>query len=1038
MPILSPAKSPAIIYSAIALLSIAIFAMDLATPKGTAVWVFYFIPVVLCILQSRPTVPYVVGACIVALLIVGFLISASGSIAQDVAASNRLFSAVTVLGTAYLTSRVIAERHSAQHLLWLQQGRAEISGSMLGEPSLREVADSMLHALAKFLGAQVGSLYRLERGMLVPTGSFALDPLPPEGASIPVGQGLAGEVARTGEVTLLHDLPEGYLRLSSTVVQGKPSHLIIAPIFADRQVVGVVELGFIRRSGDFKDEVALMKLVIDQIGSAIRSAAYRQHLKDLLEETQRQSEALQAQQEELRVVNEELQEQSRALHESQVSMETQQTALEEANVQLEERTELLERQKSELVRVQRQLEANASELEKTNRYKSQFLANMSHELRTPLNSSLILSQLLVENKAGTLNEDQVRYARTIHSANVDLLTLINDILDLSRIESGQVEISPDPVALVSIFDSLHETFDPIADQKKVGFSVAISEGTPPIITTDEHRLQQVLKNLLSNAFKFTEKGEVAVEVMARPEGGISFAIRDTGIGIAPEQQEIIFEEFRQADGSTSRTYGGTGLGLSISRQLAHLLGGEIRVQSSPGMGSTFTLELPLELDVAAPRGDDVAPARASTKEHAQVTKLAEQVRQKASKVEEAYPSLKDDRAKRSHDRAILIVEDDAKFASVLCELVHEMQFDCLHAATASAAISLALEHQPNAILLDVGLPDRSGLGLLEQIKRESATRHIPVHMISVIDYMQTALELGAFGYALKPVAREEIMNAIRKIEQHLAREVDQVLIVEDNPALRDSLEQMLGSEKTAITTAATAAEALRHLSETTFDCMVLDLMLPDESGYDMLEKMARTGRYSFPPVIVYTGRVLSHDDEQRLRRYSQSIVVKGAKSPERLLDEVSLFLHRVESTLPPDQQQMLLRTRQRDAVFEGRTLLLAEDDVRNIFALTSVFEPLGATLEIARNGREALDRCTGKQGIDLVLMDLMMPEMDGLTAMREIRKLPQHRNLPIIALTAKAMSNDREDCLNAGANDYIAKPIDVDQLISLCRVWLPK
>ena len=655
--------------------------------------------------------------------------------------------------------------------------------------------------------------------------------------------------------------------------------------------------------------------------------------------------------------------------------------------------------------------------------------------------------MLTENKPGTLTEDQVRYAQTIHAANTDLLNLINDILDLSKIEAGQFTVKPEPITLEALLEPIRKAFEPLAEKKRLAFAVNLSTDLPSAIVSDELRLTQILKNVLSNAFKFTERGEVELQVAASGSERIRFTVRDTGIGIPDDQQQLIFEAFRQADGGTSRTYGGTGLGLSISQKLAGLLGGAIQVRSSPGIGSTFTIEVACHLDAESSSNVVAMPAvavyeRPPEKHLGQTGIPAPGARVGHDTVPTvevlARKPIQDDRSDRKHGRLILIVEDDDKFASILCDLVHEMRFDCIHAPTANAAIRLAHEYLPHAILLDVRLPDYSGLSVLEQIKRDPATRHIPVHMISVDDYRKTALELGAVGYNMKPVAREEVMQSIRKIEEKLSREVGRVLIVEDNQSLRESMSAMLGDEETNIVSVGTAAEALEHLANSTFDCMVMDLNLPDASGYDILEQMAKGGKYGFPPVIIYTGRLLGHDEEQRLRRYSQSIIIKGAKSPERLLDEVSLFLHRVETALPKDQQQMLLRARERDSAFEGRRILVAEDDVRNIYALTSVFEPLGADLVIARNGREAVAKLAQHKDVDLVLMDIMMPEMDGLTAMREIRMQPKYKNLPIIALTAKAMPNDRKECLDAGANDYIAKPIDVDQLVSLCRVWMPR
>jgi len=775
----------------------------------------------------------------------------------------------------------------------------------------------------------------------------------------------------------------------------------------------------------------------------------------LLEETQRQSEELQTQQEELRVANEELTEQGQVLKASQARLESQQAELEQTNSQLEEQASILESQRDELQRAQATLSERAAELARSNQYKSEFLANMSHELRTPLNSSLILAKLLADNKPGNLNDEQVKFAQTIFSAGNDLLALINDILDLSKIEAGKVEVQPESVAVERAVEALSRNFEPLARDRKLTFNFTVDPGTPERMDTDPQRLAQILKNLLSNAFKFTEKGGVSLRVSCAREGFMAFAVQDSGIGIPAEQQEIIFEAFRQADGSTHRKYGGTGLGLSISRDLARLLGGDVTVQSEPGKGSIFTLELPLRYTgpVVVDRGSrtgtypapqilqpepppGVAGALLPTFNFAAAPPSA------AGSAELRPPEVEDDRAHLTGDtRNILVVEDDTRFAAILRDLSRELGFACIATHTAADALAAAHRFKVHAIILDMNLPDRSGLEVLNELKRNPGTRHIPVHVVSVADFAQEALSLGAVGYALKPVRREQLMAAFERLTTKLEQGVRRVLVVEDDERQRDSIRQLLSSEGVEISDVATATEALERLKRTTFDCLVLDLSLPDLSGYEMLERMAGTEEVSFPPVIVYTGRSLTRDEEQRLRRFSRSIIIKDVRSPERLLDEVTLFLHQLESRLPPEHQRMLREARDRESAFEGRRILVVEDDVRNIFALSKVLEPRGAKVEIARNGREALEvlgRSSVAAGtqIDLVLMDIMMPEMDGLTAMREIRKRPEWQRLPIIALTAKAMKDDQEKCLQSGANDYIAKPLDVDKLLSLIRVWM--
>lgn len=1025
-----------LIHLSIGLLCAIILVLESATQMGVILWVLYLVPVLLTALLNNRNLPLIVAGVASALIMLS-LVSSTTNVSMGILVANRLIGVALVFGIAFLIRHIIIERQRVAHLLWLQKGESEAAASVIGEPNVQDVGNNALAVLAAYLDAQVAVLHRVDRGNLLPAGSYGHDGSHP----LPNGSGLSQEVARHGKPVLVTDVPADYLRVSSGLGARAPRTLLIVPLRAEGRTSAVVEFGFMRDKIDMTRKTELLDHIASLLITALRAAAYRQHLAELLEQTQRQSEELQAQQEELRVSNEELEEQSRVLRESQARLENQQSELEQTNVQLEEQTQRLERQKRELLDAQRAQEINASELARANRYKSEFLANMSHELRTPLNSSLILSQILSEARAKELDEEQARkYARTIHEANNDLLALINDILDLSKIEAGHVEIDAQPATVAGVLGSVRQQFEPIAASKQVEFAVNILPGTPATLVTDQSRLQQVLKNLLSNAFKFTSAGSVTLEVSAPQGGRLAFSVRDTGIGIPAAQQDIIFEAFRQADGTTSRRYGGTGLGLSISRELARLLGGSIRVESTPGLGSTFTVEITTDLSSAVVERE-VTPAPAPPPmPEAPAPRPLEVTSAPASSTDWMLrtQSIEDDRARRQRDKLVLVVEDDEHFASVLYDIAHEQGFDCIHASNGAEAIRLARETPPHGILLDIGLPDQSGLSILEQLKRDPATRHVPIHMLSVSDHVQTALELGAVGYALKPVARDELIEAFRRVEEKLQARARRVLVVEDDETLRENIGLLLQADDIEITTVGTAAEALQHVAEHTFDCMVMDLMLPDATGYELLEQMASGQKYSFPPVIVYTGRQLGRSEEQRLRQYSKSIIIKGAKSPERLLDEVTLFLHRVESSLPADQRQLLQQARQRDQAFENRRILLVEDDVRNIFALSSVLEPLGAKLVIARNGREALELVQKDPDLDLVLMDLMMPEMDGLTATRALRKRPELARLPIIALTAKAMPDDRRNCLDAGANDYIAKPIDVDKLVSLCRVWLPK
>ncbi len=946
-----------------------------------------------------------------------------------------LLLALTLMG-ALFASRDYRTREKE---IWLKAGQMGLSQQLQGEQRLDHLGENLLSFLGKFLSAQVGAVYMPDHGRLRRFAGYAL-PGDDGNAELRATEGLVGQAVREQRSLLVREVPSGYLPVSSSLGRAEPSTLLIAPAIVDGRVQAVIELGFFRPL--LPEEQELMDRVSEMLAVAVRSSRDRTRLEELLEETQRQSEELQSQQEELRVSNEELEEQSRALRESAVRLESQQTELEQTNTQLEEQTQMLAAQRDDLERTQGNLEQKAQDLERANQYKSEFLANMSHELRTPLNSSLILAKLLADNKQGNLSDEQVRFAQTISSAGNDLLLLINDILDLSKIEAGKVEVLVEPVTVARTLESLGAGFEPVARQNGLEFSIQVEPGTPERIDTDPQRLGQILRNLLSNALKFTEKGKVSLTARALPGQRVSFTVRDSGIGIPPAQQAIIFEAFRQADGSTHRKYGGNGLGLSISRDLARLLGGDITVESKPGEGSAFTLELPLK----APAPGTVTLSQPSSAPSPTPPPLP--VPMTRAEMPPAAPlpaaSFDDDRNRLvKNARLVLVIEDDPRFAAILRDLAHEIGFQCIVAASANEGLAAAAHYRPDAIVLDMNLPDHSGLGVLDQLKHNSQTRHMPVHVVSVADYAQEALELGAIGYALKPVKRELLVEAFHRLEQKASQVLRRVLVVEDDERQRESIGQLLGDSEAQIVGAGSAAEALEQLQSSTFDCMVMDLNLPDFSGYELLERMAARDEVSFPPVIVYTGRSLTRDEEQKLRRFSRSIIIKDARSPERLLDEVTLFIHQVESRLPPERQRMLQAARDREAVLEGKRILVVEDDVRNIFALSSVLEPKGAKVEIARNGREALEalrRHHGQPGsaIDLVLMDIMMPEMDGFTAMREIRRNPDWKKLPIIALTAKAMKDDQEKCLAAGANDYIAKPLDVEKLLSLVRVWMPK
>lgn len=912
---------------------------------------------------------------------------------------------------------------------WLSEGQGKMAENLRGDHNLSDVCSRALQFLCNYTGAKVGSLYVLSGQELSLGASYAMDS-DHLSKRLSAGESLLGQAVLEKKLVTLDPAPNGYLRVGSTLGATNASSVLIAPLWVNEQIKGVVELGFLR---SLKPEDSdLLQRVSEGVGVAISSAQYRIRLHELLEESQRQAEELQAQQEELKVNNEELEEQSHALKDSQARLETQQSELEQTNSQLSQLAESLERQNDSLNESRAALLIKSQELQKANEYKSQFLANMSHELRTPLNSTLILSQLLIDNKSGRLSSEEVEYASTILSSSNDLLTLINDILDLSKVEAGKVELLPESVHIKDTLSGLERVMAPIAQQKKIALSLEIKSGTPEVFETDKIRLEQVLKNLLSNAVKFTKAGEVKLVVSPQAGGRLRFAVSDTGVGISEEKQRLIFEAFQQADGTTSRQFGGTGLGLTISQNLAKLLGGEISVQSETGKGSVFTFEI-------APLSSTAQTARAMS----EVGSLPLEIPKPKTSSRSAPQATKsartfaDDRGQIDPSaRLLMVVEDDKAFARAILDISHDLNFQCIVAESAEEAVSLAVEYLPHAIILDMQLPDHTGLFVLDSLKENSATRHIPVHVISSQDFSKTALQMGAIGYLVKPASKENVIEVIQKLEEKLTKDIKKVLIIEDNNVQRESMKKLISDDSVNVVAVSTGTEAIDLLQSDTFDCLILDISLPDMTGYEILERMSQSQSLSHPPVIVYTGRDLSRDEELKLQKYSRSIILKGAKSPERLVSEVGLFLHQVESEMPVDRQKVLQELRNRERDLEGRHILLVDDDIRNIFALKNALEQRGSYVEVARNGLEAVSKVQTIPEIELVLMDIMMPEMDGFEAMREIRKDPKFKSLPIIAVTAKAMSDDKEKCLAEGANDYLSKPIDLQKLLSLIRVWL--
>ena len=909
---------------------------------------------------------------------------------------------------------------SLQKIDWLRTGLSELDNLSRGEASLSEFSTKIINHLAHYTGAQVGAFYVVseEKGVFRRVSTYAFSSEAEAKVSdVKLKEGLVGQAAAENRLLQITDLPKNYIQVNSALGAATPKMLLVAPASTEGSVKAVIELGFLTVPDP--RVIELLERVSLGVALTISSWQYRTRIQDFLEESQTLNEELHAQQQELTAANEELSEQSQVLQNSQTALENQKSELEQINKQLEERSD---------------------EVQRATQYKSEFLANMSHELRTPLNSSLILAKLLADNPGGNLNKEQIQYAYSIYSAGNDLLNLINDILDLAKVEAGKLDIRPESVFLPKVLRTLETTFQPLADEKKLQFIIKTDPGVPETMFTDRQRMEQILKNLVSNAFKFTEKGQITLHISQDSKAKLLFSVIDTGIGIPKAQQDVIFEAFRQADGTTNRKYGGTGLGLSISRDLARLLGGSLNVQSVLGEGSQFVLHLPEIYDesrIEAASAKTYSSLLSSTADRSSISST-EMAKAQIERVKIA--PFSDDRGDlTSHGRTLLVIEDEPEFSRIIFELAHEHHYKCLVAQDAEEGLEMAQSFLPDAILLDIKLPDYSGLMVLDQLKEDPKTRHIPVHIASAHDFMEKALEMGAIGYVLKPAKHNELKKAFAKIESKLSQKIKRVLIVEDEKLQRESMVKLIADPDVEITAVESGGEALDALKKSIYDCIVIDLKLPDMSGEQLLKKMTEQETLvSFPPIIVYTGRSLSRDEEDALRKYSRSIIIKGARSPERLLEEISLFLHRIESKISPERRQMLETVRSRQGVFTGRKILVVDDDARNIFALTAALEQKGATVSIARNGKQALTKLEDNPRIDLVLMDIMMPEMDGYQATREIRKQKRFARLPIIAVTAKATKGDQILCMEAGANDYLAKPIDLHQLFSLIRVWLPK
>jgi CheY-like chemotaxis protein/HAMP domain-containing protein/signal transduction histidine kinase len=904
---------------------------------------------------------------------------------------------------------------------WLKTNLAKFTNMLQGQRDLTTVGGLLLSELTPLVGAQLGVIYRFheeDKPGLRLLSAYADDGVNGHPQHLKVGQGLIGQCAADKRRLLVTEIPSHAISIGSALFKVVPRNVIVLPVLFENQVKAVIELASINAFTDL--QIAFLEQLTTSIGIVLNSIEATMQTEGLLTQSQQLAAELQSQQSELQQTNEQLGQKAQ---------------------QLAERNVEVERKNQEIEQARRALEEQATELSLTSKYKSEFLANMSHELRTPLNSILILGQQLADNPDGNLNPKQVEFARTIHGAGTDLLNLISDILDLSKIESGTVTVEAEETAFASLLEAVARPFRHEAEARGLSFDVQLGADLPRTITSDSKRLQQVLKNLLSNAFKFTEQGGVWLKVSSARDGWspghpildqvtevVAFEVSDSGIGIAFEKQKIIFEAFQQADASTSRKYGGTGLGLAISRELSNLLGGEIQLRSTPAMGSSFTLFVPLRY-----AGPSIAirPARASV----QALQAAAPV--SAAPSERMPESIKDDRTEiHAGDAVLLIVEDDPHYARIIMELARNKGFKVLLAMRGADGFALAEEFQPTAISLDIFLPDMLGWTVLSQLKQNALTRHIPVQIITLDEDRQHGLARGAFSFVTKPSTTDRVEAALSRIKDYAAPRRKRLLVVEDNAAERMSITELLAHSDIEIVVAETGAEALRILRQEPCDCAVLDLRLPDMSGFEILEQLRADPELSDVPIVVFTGRELSAEEDAKLHTMARSIVVKGVESPERLLDETSLFLHRVVTDLPAEKQQMLERLNRSDEDLVGKTALLVDDDARNIFALSSMLERRGMHVLAATTGSEAISLAKSTPDLAIVLMDIMMPEMDGYQTIATIRSDPAFRRLPIVALTAKAMKGDREKCLQAGASEYLAKPVNTEQLLSAMRSWL--
>ncbi len=936
---------------------------------------------------------------------------------------------------------LLKSRNESEADDWLKTGIVRINDVIKGELDLPDMANKVITEISSYLDAQIGAFYLYEKNdkeeVLTLLSSYAYQKRKNLSNTFKIGEGLVGQAALEKAPILIKNVPEDYIKVVSGLGERIPQYICVIPFIFEGKVKGVIEIGTLN---DFTDlQMEYLNQAMAAIAINVETARNRDELARALQKSQALTEELQSQQEELRTANEELEEQTQLLQQSEEKLKAQQEELEVTNEELEEKNESLQRQKRDIENARKEIEIKAEELAIASKYKSEFLANMSHELRTPLNSLLILSQILAENKNGNLDKSQVESASVIYKSGNDLLSLINEILDLSKIEAGRMDVHVEQINIKGLIENIKNNFHHMLDEKGLSLTTEVDSKVPESILSDNQRLMQIIKNIMSNAIKFTMKGGVTVKVNVppnnvdlsrsglKPDNCIAISIQDSGIGISSEEQKIIFEAFQQAEGGTSREFGGTGLGLSISRELANLLGGEIQLVSEKGKGSTFTLYIPVRLVETKIK---IAPLLKIPEEPA-IEVITD--KKTPATVQHEIPDDRESLAKG--EKSILIIEDDPNFAKLVLDQCHQKNFNGIVALTGEEGLELAVQYLPAAVILDLHLPGIDGWSVLDSLKNNPETRHIPVHIMSVEDSTLEAFRKGAIGYLTKPVKKEELDGAFQKLEGMLSKRIKDLLVVEDDQALRDSIIKLIGNGDVHCKATGSGKETLKELKANKFDCIILDLGLPDMTGFELLKKLEEL-EIDIPPIIVYTGRELTKEEEYELRNYAESIIIKGVKSQERLLDEASLFLHRMVENMPEKKRKMIADLHDTDVIFKDKKVLIVDDDMRNVFALSKLLSDKGITLLKAGDGLQALDILKHNQDVGLVLMDIMMPEMDGYETIKRIRAQEKFYKLPIIALTAKAMKKDYEDCIAVGASDYLPKPVDINRLLSMMRVWL--